>query len=46
MLHHHNQISILATVAREPVYVSAVASYSLSYDAADVINNYNLAIAL
>ena len=27
---------------RVPLYVSAVVSYSLAYDAADVINNYNL----
>mgnify|MGYP006186246423 CR=1 FL=1 len=46
MLDHQGQISIPATVARGPVFVSAVVSYSLAYDAADVMDNDNLATAL
>ena len=46
MLDHQCQISIHATVAREPVYVSVVILYSLAYDAADVMDYDNLATAL
>ena len=46
MLDHQSQISISATVLRGPVFVSAVVSYSLAYDDADVMNNDNLATAL
>ena len=46
MIDHQVQISIPATVARKPVFVSAVSSYSLTYDVADVMDNYNLATAL
>ena len=35
-----------ATAARGPVFVSAVVSYSLAYDATDVMDNDNLATAL
>ena len=43
---HWGQISIPATAARGPVFVNAVVSYSLVYDAADVMDNDNLATAL
>ena len=33
-------------MARRPVFVSAVVSYSLAYDASDVMDNENLATAL
>ena len=46
MLDHQGQISIPATAARGPVFVSAVVSYSLAYDATDVMDNDNLAPAL
>ena len=46
MLNHQGQISIPAMVAREPVFVSTVVSYSLAYDATDVMDNNNLASAL
>ena len=46
MLKHQGQISIPATVARGPVYVSKVISYSLAYDATDAMCNDNLVIAL
>ena len=46
MLDHQGQISIPATAARGPVFVSAVVSYSLAYDATDVMDNDNLATAL
>ena len=46
MLDHQGQISIPATAARGQVFVSAVVSYSLAYDAADVMDNDNLATAL
>ena len=39
MLDHWDQINIPATVARGPVCVSAVVSYSLAYDATDVVDN-------
>ena len=39
MLDHLDQISIHATVATGPVYVSTVILYSLAYD---VMNNDNL----
>ena len=45
MLDHQGQISIPATAASRPVFVSAVVSYSLAY-AADVMDNDNLATAL
>ena len=43
MLDHQSQISI---PTRGPVFVSAVASYSLAYDAADVVFNDNFVTAL
>ena len=46
VLDHQGQISIPATAARGSVFVSKVVSYSLAYDAADVIANDNLASAL
>ena len=46
MLDHQGQISIPATAAREPVFVNTVVSYSLAYDAADVVDNDNLATEL
>ena len=45
MTNHQGQISIPAIVARGPVFVSTVVLYSLVYDAADVIDNDNLATA-
>ena len=45
-LNHQGQISIPATVAKGPVFISAIISYSLAYNAADVIDNDNLAAAL
>ena len=46
MLKLQGQISIHATAARGPGYVSAIFSYSLAFDAADVMDNDNLATAL
>ena len=46
MLDHQGQISIPTTATRGPVFISTVVSYSLAYDAADVMDNDNLAIAL
>ena len=46
MLDHRGQISIPATAARGPVFASAVVSYSLAYDAADFVDNDNLATEL
>ena len=46
MLDHQVQISIPTTVERGPTFVSAVVSYSLGYDATDVMDNDNLATAL
>ena len=46
MLDHPSQISIPAIVAKGPVYVSAVVSYSLAYDVADVMDNDNHVTAL
>ena len=46
MLDHQGQIIIPATAARRPVYVSTIISYLLAYDAADVMDNYNVATAL
>ena len=46
MLDHQGQISIHVTAARGPVFVSAVISYSLAYDVADVMDNDNFATAL
>ena len=40
------QISILATAAREPVYISAVILSSLAYDAPDAMDYDNLETAL
>ena len=40
------QISISATAARGPVFVSTVVSYSLAYDAIGVMDNDSLATAL
>ena len=42
MLDHQGQISILATEARGPAYVSTI----ISYDATDIMDNDNLATAL
>ena len=44
MLNH--QISNPATMARGPVYVITVVSYSLAYNAAYIMDNDNLATAL
>ena len=38
MLNHQGQISIPATVIRGPAFVGAVISYSLAYDATDVMD--------
>ena len=46
MLNHLGQISIPATAARGPVYIRTVASYSMAYDAADVMDNDNLVTVL
>ena len=46
MVDHQGQISITATASRRPVFISTVVSYSLAYDAVDVMDNENLAIAL
>ena len=46
MLYHQGQISIPATVAKRPVFFSAVASHSLAYDADDIKDNDHLATAL
>ena len=43
MLDDWGQISIPATAAKGPVVVSAVVSYSLAYDATDVMDNDNQA---
>ena len=42
MLDHQGQISIPATAAKGPVFVSTVV-YSLAYDATDIMDNDNLA---
>ena len=46
MYDHQCQISISDTGKRGPVYVNTVISYLLSYDAAYVMDNDNLATAL
>ena len=46
MLDNRNQIGIHAKVKSGQLYVSTVISYSLIYDAADVMDNDNLATAL
>ena len=46
MLDHLGQISIPVTAERGPLYISAVISYSLVQDAADVVDNDNLLTAL
>ena len=46
MLDHQGQISIPATSARRPVFVSAVVSYSLTHDATDIMDNDNLVTVL
>ena len=46
ILDHQGQISIPYTAARGPVFVSTVISYSLAYDAADVMDNDNLVMSL
>ena len=46
MLVHQGQTCIPATAAKGPVYISTVVSYSLASDAADVMDNDNLATAL
>ena len=43
---HLSKISIPASAARRPVYVSAVISHSMAYDATNVMHNNNLATAL
>ena len=45
-VYHQGQISIPATAARGPVFVSTTVSYSLAYDVTDVMDNDNLATAL
>ena len=42
MLDHQGQISIPTVAAREPVFISTVVSYSLAYDATDVMDNDDL----
>ena len=46
MLDHFGQHSIPTTVARGPVFISAVNSYLLAYDATDVTDDDYLATAL
>ena len=46
MLDHWAQISIPATAGRGPVFVITVVSYSLAYDATDVMDNNNVVTAL
>ena len=46
MIDHQCQISIPATAARGPGYVSAVILYSLSFYVAYVMDNDNLATVL
>ena len=46
MLDHQGQISIPVTVTRGSEYVSIVISYSLAYDAANVMDNDNLVTTL
>ena len=46
MQDHQDQNKIPVTVARGPVYVSPVISYSLTYDAIDDIDKNNLATTL
>ena len=46
ILDHQGQISIPAIAVRGPIFVSTVVSYSLAYDAADVMDNNKLASAL
>ena len=46
MIDDQGQISIPATAARGPVFLSTVISYSLAYDTADVMDSNNLATAL
>ena len=46
MLDHEGQISILATVARGPVYVIIVISYFLAYNATDVMDSDYFATVL
>ena len=45
MFNHQGQIRVLATAAKGPVYISTLVSYSLAYDAADVMDNADLATA-
>ena len=45
MLDCLGQIILPTTMAREPVYISTVISYSLAYDVADVMDHDNLATA-
>ena len=46
MIDNRGQISIPATVARGQVFVSTVVSYSLAYNATDVMDNDKLVTAL
>ena len=46
MLDHQGQSSTPVTVARGPAFVTTVISYSLAYDAADVMDIDNVATAL
>ena len=46
MLDHRDQISIPATAARGPVYVSTVILHSMAHDAANVMDNDNVMTAL
>ena len=44
ILNHQGQISIPSTATRGPVFVSTVDSYSLAYDATDVMDNDNVTL--
>ena len=46
MIDHQGQISIPSTAANGPVLVSTVISYSLVFDATDIMDNYRLATTL
>ena len=46
MLDYQGQISISATVAKGPAFVSAVISYSLAYNATDAMDYDNLVTGL
>ena len=46
MLDYQGRISIFATATRGPVFLHVFISYSLAYDAADVMDSDSLATAL